>query len=163
MGILIEDSVWQVMVRQAQEAYPSEACGILVGPVGERHGTVFHACRNIYDDLHAQDPETYPRTSKTAYLIDGVEQQQLFDQAAGDGLEVKSIVHSHTDHDAYFSEEDRYVAAPWGEPFYPDISYIVLSIWDGKLKEANEFVWNQEKVDFEPYLLTEKFPQGGGK
>ncbi len=146
--IKIDDKVWEQMVQQAVDGVPSEVCGILAGPKGERVGTVYHPCRNIYDEMHSKDPETYPRTSATAYLIDGKEQQGIFDQVSSDGLEVKSIVHSHVEHDAYFSKEDRYVAAPWGEPFYPEISYIVISVWDGKFKEANEFRWDTETSDF---------------
>lgn len=151
--ISVENKIWQQILNQAIEHYPSEACGILAGPKGDRIGSVFYPCRNIYDEMHERDPDSYPRTSKTAYLIDGAEQKGIFDQVVSDGLEVKSIVHSHTDHDAYFSEEDRYVAAPWGEPFFPEISYIVISIWEGKFKEANEFLWNEEKKDFDEYKL----------
>lgn len=151
--IAIDDKVWDQLIEHVVEHYPSEACGILAGPKEESTATVFHPCRNIYDEMHEKDPETYPRTSRTAYLIDGMEQQQIFDRVKADGLAVKSIVHSHTDHDAYFSEEDRYVAAPWGEPFYPEISYIVIAICEGKFKEANEFVWNRAQADFEENKL----------
>ena len=154
MSIAINEAVWQQIIEHALAAYPSEACGILAGPKGEWSGSIFHVCRNSYDEMHAKDPETYPRDSKTAYLIDGTEQQGLFARVASDGLEVKSIVHSHTDHDAYFSKEDRYVAAPWGEPFYPEISYIVVSIWGGKFKEANEFVWNAKTSDFDEIKIA---------
>jgi len=151
--LILDDTIWEQLVGQAQAGYPSEVCGIVAGPQRERRGTVYHPCRNIYDEVHAKDPETYSRSSRTAYLIDGTEQQQIFDRVASDGLEVKAIVHSHTDHDAYFSDEDRYVAAPWGEPFYPEISYIVISIWKGEFKAANEFVWNTEQADFEQFEI----------
>ena len=141
------------MIDHALREYPNEACGILAGPKGERCGSLFHLCKNGYDEMHARDPKTYSRTAKTAYLIDGREQQAIFDRVAAKGLEVKSIVHSHTDHDAYFSEEDQTVAAPWGEPMYPEISYIVISIWEEKFKEANEFIWNQKKEDFDQHSL----------
>lgn len=154
MSLVIEAKVWEEMLEHVVTDYPSEACGLLAGPRGERKGTVFHVCRNIYDAMHEKDPETYPRTSKTAYLIDGAEQKEIFERVAADGLEVKSIIHSHIDHDAYFSEEDRYVAAPWGEPFYPEISYIVISVWDGKFKDANEFIWNAEKQDFGEFKIN---------
>jgi len=134
---------------QAVAAYPSEACGILAGPKGACEGTIYHPCINVYDLMHAKDPETYPRTSKTAYLIDGAEQKHIFEHVDSDDMEVKSIVHSHTDHDAYFSDEDKYVAAPWGEPFFPEISYIVISICEGELKEANEFLWNAKTNNFD--------------
>jgi proteasome lid subunit RPN8/RPN11 len=149
----IVSEVWDQIIDHAIDKYPSEGCGILAGLPEEGQGTVYYPCRNIYDEMHVKDPEAYPRTSKTAYLIDGKEQQEIFDRVAADGLTVKSIVHSHIDHDAYFSEEDRYVAAPWGEPFYPEISYLVISIWDGKFKEANEFRWNAGKADFVGYKI----------
>lgn len=152
--LTFDDSIWRQIVEQARSGYPDEVCGLLAGPCGERQGTAYHPCRNIYDEMHAKDPETYPRTARTAYLIDGAEQQQLFDRVASDGMEVKAIVHSHTDHDAYFSDEDRYVAAPWGEPFYPEISYIVISIFQGEYKAANEFIWDAAKADFEPFAIT---------
>ena len=62
--------------------------------------------------------------------------------------EVKAIVHSHTDHDAYFSEEDRLVACPWGEPMFPGVSYIIVSVWGKKFKEVNEFYWDERQKDF---------------
>jgi len=73
--ILIDGGVWADILRHCTENYPSEACGILVGPKGESAGTVFHVCLNVYDEMHAREPETYPRTSKTAYLISGREQK----------------------------------------------------------------------------------------
>lgn len=136
------------MISYAVKAYPYEACGLLVGSKGQNSVTEFHPMHNIYDEMHKKDPETYPRTSKTAYLIDSREQQKIFDEVEKNQMEVKAIVHSHTDHDAYFSEEDRLVAAPWGEPMYPKISYIVISIWDGKFKEANEYYWDDKKKEF---------------
>lgn len=153
MSIKIDEKIWHQMTEQAIESYPNEACGILAGPKGEALGSAFHPCRNIYDDMNAKDAETYPRTAKTAYLIDGIEQQEIFDRVSSDGLEVKAIVHSHTDHDAYFSDEDKYVAAPWGEPFFPEISYIVISIYEGKFKQANEFRWSKETSQFEEFKV----------
>lgn len=136
------------MVAHAIEHYPNEACGFLIGEKKNRSVTEFVPVRNVYDEMHARYPETYPRTAKTAYLIDPREQQRIFDETEKGGQQVKAIYHSHTDHDAYFSEEDRLVAAPWGEPMYPGVSYIVVSIWNRKLKEINEFSWDETKKDF---------------
>ena len=142
------DETMQQVIDHALKNYPSEACGLLVGSKGQDSVTDFHPCKNIYDEMHKKDPGTYPRTSKTAYLIDSREQQKIFDEAEKNRMEVKAIVHSHTDHDAYFSEEDRLMAAPWGEPMYPTISYIVISIWNGQFKEANEYYWDDKKKEF---------------
>lgn len=136
------------VVKHAVENYPNEACGFLIGEKGQDSVTEFIPVKNVYDEMHAKYPETYPRTAKTAYLIDPRKQQGIFDDAGKNRQEVKGIFHSHTDHDAYFSEEDRQVAAPWGEPMFPNVSYIVVSIWNGKLKEINEFYWDNEKREF---------------
>jgi proteasome lid subunit RPN8/RPN11 len=136
------------VVAHAVKHYSDEACGFLIGEKGQNSVTEFLPVKNAYDEMHAKYPETYPRTAKTAYLIDPREQQRIFDDAAKNGQEVKAICHSHTDHDAYFSQEDRLVAAPWGEPNFPGVSYLVVSVWDGKLKEINEFSWDSTKNDF---------------
>lgn len=142
------------VVTHAVKHYPLEACGFLIGEKGQDSVTEFIAVRNVYDEMRAKYPETYPRTGKTAYLIDPREHRRVFDDAARNGREVKAICHSHTDHDAYFSQEDRLVAAPWGEPNYPGVSYIVVSVWDGRLKEINEFSWDNAKNDFVQRKLT---------
>ena len=136
------------MVKQAIEKYPDEACGLLIGEKGQDSASEFVPCRNIYNEMHAKYPETYPRDARTAYLIDPKEQQEVFREAEKNGQEVKAIVHSHTDHDAYFSAEDRLVATPWGEPNYPGVAYIVVSIRNRKLKEINEFFWDEKKREF---------------
>lgn len=147
----------EILDRVAEHAikhYPKEACGFLIGEKGQDSATEFIPVKNVYDEMRAKYPETYPRTAKTAYLIDPRLQREVFDNAAKGGQQVKAIVHSHTDHDAYFSQEDRLVAAPWGEPNYPGVSYLVVSIWDGKLKEMNEFYWNEKTNDFVERRIT---------
>lgn len=146
--LVICSQMIEAITQHAIQHYPDEACGFLVGEKGQNSVTDFIPIQNVYDEMHAKYPETYPRTAKTAYLIDPREQQKIFDEVEKNGQEIKSIIHSHTDHDAYFSAEDRLVATPWGEPTYPGISYLVVSIWDKKLKAINEFVWDEEKKDF---------------
>lgn len=136
------------IIAHAEKNYPDESCGILIGEKRQPSVTEFIPCQNSYDEMHRRDPQTYPRTARTAYLIDPREQQKIFSETEKNGLEIKAIVHSHTDHDAYFSEEDKTVAAPWGEPMYPGLSYLVLSVWNGKFKEANEYYWDDTQREF---------------
>ena len=142
------------IVQYAIKHYPDESCGLLIGEKENSSVTEFVPCRNIYNEMHAKYPETYPREAKTAYLIDPKEQQKYFDETEKNGMAVKAIYHSHTDHDAYFSAEDKLVAAPWGEPMYPGISYLVVSIWNRKLKEINEFYWDEKSKDFIQKKIT---------
>lgn len=146
--LILCTEVMDQLIRHAQACYPDEACGLLIGEKGKDSVNEFIPVKNIYNEMHERYPETYPRDAKTAYLIDPREQQRIFDEAGENGREVKAIFHSHTDHDAYFSQEDRLVATPWGEPAYPGVSYIVVSIRNRSFKGMNEFVWDEKKKDF---------------
>ncbi len=154
--LIICQEISDQVVNHSIEHYPSEACGFLIGEKGQNSVTEFVPIKNIYDEMHAKYPDTYPRTSKTAYLIDPQSQQKLFEEAERNGQEVKAIFHSHTDHDAYFSEEDRLVAAPWPDegPMYPGVAYLVVSIYEGKLKEMNLYAWDEGLKDFEARPIT---------
>lgn len=147
MKIICESTI-QEIVTYAKKHWPDESCGLLIGQKGQNSVSEFIPIKNIYNDMHEKYPDQYPRTAKTAYLIDPKEQQRIFDEAEKNGQEVKCIYHSHCEHDAYFSEEDRLVAAPWGEPSYPGISYLVVSIYNRELKEINEFYWDEPQKGF---------------
>lgn len=146
--VTICQEILDQMVKHAVNEYPNEACGFLIGDKGQDSVNELVPVKNVYDEMHEKYPETYPRTAKTAYLIDPREQQKIFDEAARNGQEVKVIFHSHTDHDAYFSQEDQLVAAPWGEPMYPGVSHLVVSIYDRQFKEMNLYEWDENQKDF---------------
>ena len=146
--LIICPEILDQMIRLAVDQYPNEACGILKGEKGGNSVTEFVPCKNSYDELHARDPQTYPRTAQTAYWIDAREQQRILALFEQEGMEAKGVFHSHTDHDAYFSAEDRLIAAPWGGPIYPQFSYVVVSVWNKKFKEANQFCWDEKKKEF---------------
>jgi proteasome lid subunit RPN8/RPN11 len=64
------------------------------------------------------------------------------------GYTLKAFYHSHPDHAAYFSPEDRDAATPFGEPTYPDTAQIVVSIYDRVVTEMRAFAWSDAKKDF---------------
>ena len=76
------------------------------------------ACRNIQDELHAKDPERFPRTARTAYYIAHEDLLEI-GRRESEGFEVQVIYHSHVDAGAYFSETDRRNAMIDGAPAYP--------------------------------------------
>lgn len=145
----ITKSVLEKITAEALRCYPSEACGFLIGKIGEtREAMEFMASRNIQDDLHKADPVRYPRTAATAYVMDSKEQEKIFQKAKDQNLTVIAIVHSHPDHDAYFSQEDKQGACPWGEPLFENLSYVVISVYGGKVKEIFDYVWDEGARDF---------------
>ena len=69
-------------------------------------------------------------------------------EADSRGLRVKAFYHSHPDHDAYFSEEDRAFATPFGEPTYPDTAQVVVSVRKGIVGKVGVYLWNPAAEDF---------------
>ena len=134
---------------EAERTYPFEACGAVLGVAGSnREACEFRSFENRQNDFHQKDPVRYPRNAKTAYAIDSRDWQNLEKEAKEKGLEIISIFHSHPEHGVYFSEEDKNMACPWGEPLFPNQSYLVVSVYSGAVKNASEFIWNNEKKDF---------------
>jgi proteasome lid subunit RPN8/RPN11 len=136
--------------RHARADYPSEACGVLLvrsgapGDVAERR---LLACRNIQDELHAKDPERFPRTARTAYYIAHADLLEI-GRREGEGFEVRVIYHSHIDAGAYFSETDRRNALVDGSPTYPQATYVVVAVADGRVVETRAHRFNAEGQNF---------------
>jgi proteasome lid subunit RPN8/RPN11 len=137
----------QAIRDQAAEEYPAECCGILTAATAEAASDV-HRCRNIQDQLHAKDPEQYPRDSRIAYFIDPGELFQIVSGAEKAGGLVTGFYHSHIDCDAYFSEEDKERAMAWDEPAYPDAVYLVISVYGSEVRGHRAFTWDADRNDF---------------
>ena len=69
-------------------------------------------------------------------------------RAESDGKTIKVIYHSHPNHGAYFSKEDRDRAMAWDDPVYPDATHFVLSVWNAVFRDAKAFRWNNQTRDF---------------
>jgi proteasome lid subunit RPN8/RPN11 len=131
---------------QAVEEYPFESCGVILARDGERR---LLRCRNAQNELHARDPERYPRDARTAYYIDPKDLLRIGDLER-QGFAVAVIYHSHVDAGAYFSDTDRRQAMVGGEPAYPDAVYVVTSVVGGAVDAAAAFRWDAARRDFLP-------------
>ncbi|MCI0370128.1 MAG: M67 family metallopeptidase [candidate division NC10 bacterium] len=138
--------IMEEMARHACEAFPEECCGVILA--GER-GDTLRRCTNIQNRLHAENPAAHHRDARTAYYIDPVEVQQILNEADRAGWSIKALYHSHPDHEAYFSAEDRAKAvAPWGDPLFGDAAYVVVSVFDRRVRRMKAFAWNPTAKDF---------------
>lgn len=146
-GIMLEinQTLLSEIFVESERCYPDEACGFVVGAAGAEK---IIACKNIQNEVHANDRKRYPRDAKTAYTIDPKEMEEVQKNAKKSGNKILCIFHSHPEHGVYFSSEDKEMAAPWGEPLFPDLSYMVVSVYGGHVKNASEFYWDREKKDF---------------
>ncbi len=149
----ISSYVLDMMLRHGEREYPEEACGIVIGPKEKKIALGVFPIKNIQNELHARDPVRYPRTAATAYQMDPEGVRIVEKEAKDKDFEIKLYYHSHPDHAVYFSDEDKAMACPWGEPSYPTVGHVVSSVEKGKTVAASEFYWNPEKKDFEERKL----------
>lgn len=103
-----------------------------------------HRCRNTQNEQHRQDPVAFPRDARSAYFLDPEELFPLTRRVAAGQAAWVAFYHSHPDADAYFSAEDRQgaVPAPWREPLYPGVIYLVLSVRDRMVRDIKGFRWS---------------------
>lgn len=146
---MFDKAVWDAMVAHAKREYPAECCGIVTE--GGSGVQVVHPCENVQDKLHAADPQTHPRTSKTAYRMDDMQVMRIQSEAEKAGGRMIAIYHSHVDVDAYFSEEDHNAATFFGEPTYPGVVYPVIAVKQARVDEQNKkvFQWRESSSRFE--------------
>ena len=128
----------------AVSTFPEECCGFVV----ERNGGLeVVRVTNIQNQQHAAYPEQFPRTATTAYTMGPEAAPVLVDHDRG-RLIIRAIYHSHPQHEAYFSAEDRKQATVWDEPSYPDAAQVVLSVMDGRVRDIKAFRWDPAAHDF---------------
>ena len=135
----------EAIARHAVASFPEECCGVVFSD-GSVERT--HPLTNIQNKLHALDPQTFPRTATIAYAMDPKELEIAMGEAETAGARLKAFYHSHPNHDAYFSEEDKAFACPFGEPNFPGVAQIVVSIYDGAVKRVRAYGWSEEAKDF---------------
>ncbi|WP_310484645.1 M67 family metallopeptidase [Chamaesiphon sp. VAR_48_metabat_403] len=139
MTIAISQDQIQIIVDRAENIYPEECCGILLGTISGSLKTVVEVIptANVWvkselgDDL--ADPTEISRTKTSRYTIDP---QDIF-QATKRGryleLEIVGFFHSHPDNPAVPSICDRDLA--WHVYSYP-----IVSVMQGKVNDFKSWV-----------------------
>ena len=148
--VLLTAATWDEISRHSQDEFPEECCGVvLTDGITDRAQRL----RNIQNELHAKDPKTHPRTAAIAYNMDVRVLDSLLLEAGKLGYTLKAFYHSHPNHDAYFSQEDRDAATPFGEPSYPEAIQIVVSVYESVIRKILAFAWSDEQRDFVEVLI----------
>lgn len=122
------------MARQAEQSYPNECCGILLGCVlsGPRR-------------VEAVWPTENPRAGERGrYQIPATALLQATQQARQNGQEVVGFYHSHPDYPARWSETDRV------EAFWTGCSYVIVSVPRGRVGEIRSFLLEADGFVDEP-------------
>ena len=92
--------------------------------------------------------------AKTAYRMDDLQVSKILQSTEDAGGKLVAIYHSHIDCDAYFSEEDQMAAQLFGEPAYPGVTYLVVSVIDRKVETRKAFSWSADSSQFEEVPLS---------
>lgn len=145
----IPEAILKKIEKHAEEAYPSECCGVLL--TKETDGRTefrFRPCRNIQDECHEKDPHQFPRTSRTAYWMDPRDILAIEKEKRANGETLSVIYHSHIDAEAVFSAEDKRLALSEGRPVYENAAYLVLAVYKGKVHNAHIYHWREMQKEF---------------
>ncbi len=147
VSVELEGSVRDGITRHAQDRYPEECCGILLGTVAETaHG---EGTRKVVDFRPLDNEEETGRERR--YLIGPQAFLEAENEARRRNLEILGIYHSHPDHPAVPSETDREQAWPW-------YSYLIVSVREGAPRELRSWRLLPDRSRFEEERLEDRRP-----
>jgi proteasome lid subunit RPN8/RPN11 len=131
MALKVSKHNIQKMFDHGEESYPYECCGVLIGIPGDS-AVVLDVQRltNVNNEMPTR-----------RYDVDPLELARADSKAEAKGLEIIGIYHSHPDHPARPSKYDL-------DHAWRYLSYIVMSIKNGKAKDITSWRLN-EKKEFE--------------
>jgi proteasome lid subunit RPN8/RPN11 len=139
--MILTPSELEAIRKQAVDEYPAESCGLVFVRGDER---LLLPCRNDQDAKHREDPQRYPRDSRTAYYIHADDLKRIA-QLEMQGYSMAVIYHSHIDVGAYFSPTDKKQALMSG---YLDPVYVVTSVVSGRAEATKAFRWSAGHDEF---------------
>lgn len=120
--IEITDEAFEVMIQDAENAYPEECCGFFYG---QEHGNRLVTKAVPVINSKEGDKRRRFEISPKDYLK--AEQYALASE-----LKLLGVYHSHPDHPAKPSEHDLKQAVTY-------FSYIILSVQQGKVKDVTSW------------------------
>ena len=152
MTLHITTRDYQALQHHAEDAYPDECCGALVGELvaGERHVHGVIPCHNIQaGDAHKR------------YEIDPAELVRVQREARESGMEIVGFYHSHPDHPAQPSPSDI------DHAHWIGCSYVITSVNQGRASETRSFlligVQEEDKSFTEEDLLIDRLGPANDK
>ena len=156
--VTLQPETLNQMYAHAKSDFPEECCGVILHADAKEF---VRPCRNVQNELHRDDAVAYPRDARTAYLIHPDDLIAVHKEAETQHRPMKAFYHSHPNHEAYFSEKDKADAMAWGEPIYPDVAYLVISIFgetcepkiamekhSTELRVVKAYAWDETTTDF---------------
>jgi len=133
--IFIKKAICDCLLGHCSKDPSKESCGILAG-TGRKIEKIF-PLTNVSD------------TPELCYMIDPGEQLGIFKELRKDNLEMLAIFHSHVNVEAYPSRKDIELA------FYPDSSYIIVSLDSRNPPSVRSFRINDGKITEEELVIED--------
>lgn len=145
MALIISPAQIQIIYCHAEQLYPEECCGILLGEIDGISKTVVEVIPtdNVWmqpksiDNPTALDEVNRSKTSR--YAIDPQAMFAAQKRSRDLQLEIVGFFHSHPDYPAVPSECDRDLA--WDVYSYP-----IVSVINGKATDLKSWVLNTEGI-----------------
>ncbi|SNZ08953.1 Proteasome lid subunit RPN8/RPN11, contains Jab1/MPN metalloenzyme (JAMM) motif [Persephonella hydrogeniphila] len=114
----IKKEVVEQIKKQGEEGYPYEICGFLIGSIDYSNNT-----RTVLEAYQVENRNK--ERANDRFEIHPKDYLKVEDYAEKKGLMIVGIYHTHPDHPDRPSQTDLRFAQP-------DMSYIILSVKDGK-------------------------------
>jgi proteasome lid subunit RPN8/RPN11 len=137
--IIIEPIAQELITDDALRTYPDECCGFFFGNESPDDRTISEI--QIVANAKVGDKRKRFEIAPKDYL-------QAEEFADKRNLQLLGVYHSHPDHPAIPSEQDRQSAQPW-------FSYIIISVTGNKIDDIrswrlnDDFQFEEEKIKFE--------------
>ena len=131
--IRIPKKLYEEMIAHAKAGYPNEACGLLGGV--DSSFEHFFPMRNMDE-------------ASISYFMDPKEQLTVFKKMREMKTELRGIFHSHVASEAFPSQKDVRLA------FYPEVSYLIVSLSDLNKPVLRSFKIREEKISEEEIQLV---------
>ena len=131
----LSKKIYDAMIVHAKKGFPNEACGILAGDLKKETVSEFFPMKNLDE-------------SSISYFMDPKEQLLVFKKMRQENIEMTAIFHSHVASEAYPSQKDVRLA------FYPEVSYLIVSLSDRKNPVLRSFIIQDEKITEEEIKIV---------
>ncbi|GBD03805.1 hypothetical protein HRbin19_01102 [bacterium HR19] len=116
--------------KHGEEAYPGEACGIILGHIEDKEDGIFFITKDLKRAKNLSD-------NPLRFYLDPKDFLQIQEEADKNGLEIIGIYHTHPDHPPIASQYDL-------ESAIEGLFYLILSILGGKPANFKGWVLDQE-------------------
>lgn len=141
--LIVNANSQKAMTQHAEEIYPEECCGFMLGTVEENDS------KTVTGFLPVENTREVNRARRFEISAEDYRKAELY--ALKNGYDLVGVYHSHPDHPAEPSEYDLSQALPF-------FSYIIISVRNGKTADVTSWELN-EKKEFEHQPIKTQKPK----